>query len=108
MTASFSEDDDDEVMSTDSEESEEKQEQEIVKRPLTRTTGLHHSPSKRISLKGETYTLMENMTFNCQHKKRRITLDFSTSLTSKINCKDAVDSFNGTVGTFVYKDVSNI
>ena len=103
-------DNDDQSMTSDEDDYQQKQEQpNTTKKPLTRAPGLHHSPSKRISLKGEAFTLMENLTFS-NNKKRRITLEFSTGITGtsrKISCKDnsGVDSFDGVDGKFTYKEV---
>ena len=99
-------------MSNDEEDCLHKQERTNMakKKKLTRAPGLHHSPSKRISLTGEAFTLMENMAF-CNTKKRRITLEFTKGLSSsasrKISCKDnaGVDSFDGVDGKFTYKEV---
>lgn len=95
-------------MSNDEEDCLREQEQTNVIRKTSSRPGLHHSPSKRISLKGEAFTLRENMTFY-NNKKRRITLEFSTGITSgrKISCKDhaCVDSFDGIDGKFTYKEV---
>ena len=102
-------DDDDEnvndelLMSNDEESIQHKQEHKAKT-----TIRLHHSPSKRISLKGDTYTLDNNTALSCGHnRKRRIGLEFTTGFTSKMNFKDSVgvDSFDGVDGKFSYKEV---
>jgi hypothetical protein len=90
-----SDDDTDASLSTD-------EEQENTKGQKKKTLNkLHPSPSKRISLKGETLNL-EHM-FSKQ-KKRKMALEFS-GLSSKAHSKNFKDTIDGIEGRYISKEV---
>ncbi|XP_066922346.1 uncharacterized protein [Clytia hemisphaerica] len=90
-----------ECPSTEDDSSSDESETKDGKTWRRKAIRLHHSPSKRISLKGEAYNL-EHMF--CKHKKRKISsLEFSgRGHKHQYNMRDSID---GVEGTFVYKEV---
>lgn len=90
-----------ECPSTEDDSSSDESETKDGKTWRRKAIRLNHSPSKRISLKGEAYNL-EHMF--CKHKKRKISsLEFSgRGHKQQYNMRDSID---GVEGTFVYKEV---
>ena len=92
-----SDDDTDASLSTDEEQENTKGQKQKKKS----SNKLHPSPSKRLSLKGETLNLEQMFS---KQKKRKMALEFS-GLCSKSHTKHFKDTIDGIEGRYISKEV---